>query len=162
MEDTTKAGVILDRLKEGAGAKSDSDLARQLGVGQTSVSNARISGKVPDSWIRKAAEQFNLSADWLLFGAGNMYREGISTDRDTPSADTQTVAVEGTLTLAGMQAIIKMLEEELAKAKDAERAALIEAKEAYKLAYEAARTEAAKAKEATPESAGKGDTLNTA
>ncbi|MFV0421898.1 hypothetical protein [Oleidesulfovibrio sp.] len=60
--------------------------------------------------------------------------------------------------------MIKLLEEELAKAKEAEKAALIEAKEAYKLAFEAARSEANKAKEIGDfgDSTGKGDSKNIA
>jgi hypothetical protein len=126
-----------------------------VGVSQQAIYNARNGNKLPDAWVRRAALQFNLSADWLLFGTGSMYREGaqspeVTPEAGTPPIETHCAAVEGTLTLTGMQAAMKILEEELAKAKEAERAALIEAKEAYKLAYDAARIEAAKAKEAGP------------
>lgn len=72
MEDETSAGAILDRLRIGANAKSDAELGRKLGVGQQSVSNARNSGKVPDAWIRKAATELGISADWVLTGIGSM------------------------------------------------------------------------------------------
>lgn len=74
MEDTTNAKEILERLRQGTSTDSDTDLGRKLGVGQQSVSNARKAGKVPDSWIRKAAEDYGLSADYLLFGIGPMQR----------------------------------------------------------------------------------------
>ncbi len=72
MEDTTSAKQILDRLKQGTGARSDTELGHMLGLAQQSVYNARANDKIPDSWIRKAAERFNLSADWLFFGVGKM------------------------------------------------------------------------------------------
>ena len=74
MKDATQPMTILERLKVGTKASSDTDLGRKLGVGQQSISNARNLNKVPDSWIHKAAEGFGLSADWLLFGEGAMYR----------------------------------------------------------------------------------------
>lgn len=145
MEETTTAKAVLDRLRQGTGAKTDSELGRMVGVSQQAVYNARNNNKLPDVWVRRAAEQFNLSADWLYFGEGNMHRGGA--ESVPPTTEVTTIGVEGTLTLTGMQAIIKLLEEELAKAKESEKAALIEAKEAYKMAFESARAEAEKAKE---------------
>lgn len=65
--------MILNRLREGMDARSDSELARKLGISQQSISSARTKDRVPDSWIRAAAERFGLSADWLLFGVGGVY-----------------------------------------------------------------------------------------
>ncbi len=82
MKPAAPSGQVLNRLKAGAKAGSDTELAVMLGVTQQSVSSARSKGKVPDAWIRIAAERFNLSADWLLFGAGPTYR-----DEGTPSPE---------------------------------------------------------------------------
>lgn len=68
----TSVEQIIERLKLGSKAKSDTDLARKLGVSQQAISGARINNKVPDSWIRIAAEKFALSMDWLLFNVGTM------------------------------------------------------------------------------------------
>lgn len=76
MEDSTETRKILDRLRKGVGAKSKTDLARALGIAQQSVFNAQAKGKIPDGWVRKAAESYNLSTDWLYFGEGDMYRTG--------------------------------------------------------------------------------------
>ena len=73
MKNSSYADMILDRLREGVDAKSDSDLARKLGVSQQSISSARTKERVPNSWVRLAAERFNLSADWLLFGIGSRH-----------------------------------------------------------------------------------------
>lgn len=73
MKKLTTPDMILRRLREGMDARSDSELARKLGISQQSISSARTKDRVPDSWIREAAEQFGLSADWMLFGVGGMY-----------------------------------------------------------------------------------------
>ena len=72
MKEATSPEMILNRLREGMEARSDSELARKLGISQQSISSARTKDRVPDSWIRAAAERFYLSADWLLFGVGSM------------------------------------------------------------------------------------------
>lgn len=63
---------ILKRLRQGTGARSDTELARLLGVSQQAVSNARKNAKVPDGWMPLAAQRFGLSTDWLFFGVGGM------------------------------------------------------------------------------------------
>ncbi len=73
MKDPTGPDMILNRLREGMEAGSDSELARKLGISQQSISSARTKDRVPDSWVRVAAERFGLSADWLLFGVGNKF-----------------------------------------------------------------------------------------
>lgn len=79
MKNLTTPDMILDRLRDGMEARSDSDLARKLGISQQSISSARTKDRVPDSWIRAAAERFRLSADWLLFGLGGKYLPGEET-----------------------------------------------------------------------------------
>lgn len=74
MEDTTTE-IILLRMKEALSAKSDSELGRMLGVSQQAVSNAKANNKLPDSWVRIAAERYNLCTDWLFFGRGPMRPE---------------------------------------------------------------------------------------
>lgn len=71
MQDTT-AGAILLRLKKALAAKSDSELGRLLGVSQQAVSNAKNNNKLPDSWVRIAAERHDLCMDWIVFGRGPM------------------------------------------------------------------------------------------
>lgn len=76
MKESTSPDMVLNRLREGMAAKSDSELARKLGISQQSISSARTKDRVPDSWVRAAAERFRLSADWLLFGVGSMFLGG--------------------------------------------------------------------------------------
>lgn len=73
MKNTTNANDILDRMRHGTSTRSDTELAKALGVSQQSISSARSKGKVPDSWVRVIAEVHNLSANWILFGLGSMF-----------------------------------------------------------------------------------------
>ena len=58
----------LNRLMQGANLKKDNQLAAVLGVSPQAVSQARNKGKIPENWIIKIAEQYNLSTDWIFFG----------------------------------------------------------------------------------------------
>lgn len=122
--------TILDRLREGTEARSDSELARLLGVSQQAVSNARASNKVPDSWVRKAAEQFKLSTDWLFFGWGNKKVTsllGAYGDLPPRRASSEEKIVVDPPTIKSedaKDARIRELEAQLAEARDAERRAL--------------------------------------
>lgn len=84
MKNLSSPDMILDRLRDGMGARSDSELARKLSISQQSISSARTKDRVPDSWIRAAAERFRLSADWLLFGVGGKYLPDEETRESPP------------------------------------------------------------------------------
>lgn len=60
------------RILEATGTTSDSELARALGIQPPSVAGARQRKLVPMGWIEKIASDYNISADWLLFGRGPM------------------------------------------------------------------------------------------
>ena len=66
--ETSKFEERLQRIMDAAGAKSDSDLARALGIQPPSVAAARKREQVPSGWVEQVAERFGASADWLLFG----------------------------------------------------------------------------------------------
>lgn len=62
----------IQRIFEATGTTSDSELARALGIQPPSVAGARERKLVPMKWIEKIASNYNISADWLLFGRGPM------------------------------------------------------------------------------------------
>ena len=66
--ETTKFEDRLQRIMQASDAKSDSDLARALGIQPPSVAAARKRQQIPGGWVEQIAEKFNASADWLLFG----------------------------------------------------------------------------------------------
>jgi phage repressor protein C with HTH and peptisase S24 domain len=65
---TAKFEERIARLMEAAGTKSDSELARALGIQPQSVAAARKRQQIPGGWVEAIAERCNTSADWLLFG----------------------------------------------------------------------------------------------
>ncbi|MDE5833367.1 MAG: helix-turn-helix domain-containing protein [Desulfovibrio sp.] len=67
MEDTTSA-MVLDRMLEASGLRTDSELSQYLGITSQAVSKARKNNRVPVAWVPKFAAQFNLSTDWLFWG----------------------------------------------------------------------------------------------
>ncbi len=66
--ETSKFEERLDRIMRAVGAKSDSDLARALGIQPPSIAAARKREQVPSGWVEQIAERFNVSSDWLFFG----------------------------------------------------------------------------------------------
>ncbi len=136
--------TIGERLKIVRGEHSQAVFSKRLGIPQSTLSNYESGRNKPDfDLIDKICCDFGVNVEWFLFGRGPMLKEQPGQEANSAS----TVVVEGTLTFAGMQAAIKVLEEELVKAKEAEKAALIEAKEAYKTAFEAARASLGNSKE---------------
>lgn len=61
------------RIMLAVNAKSDSALARELGILPQSVTAARKREQIPGAWIETVAEKKQVSADWLLFGKGAMF-----------------------------------------------------------------------------------------
>lgn len=55
---------------QASGSRSDSDLARALGILPQSVAAARKRQQIPGGWVEQIAVSFQASADWLLFGTG--------------------------------------------------------------------------------------------
>lgn len=110
MKNAITANAILDRMRQGTNTKSDTELAKSLGVSQQSISSARSKGKVPDAWVRVIAALHNLSANWVLFGLGPMFMEGTresGPDRAVPSfqprrSSGQAVTADGDLILIPM------------------------------------------------------------
>lgn len=71
----TQFDAIYDRIKLCLGAKTDTELARVLGIDQSSIAGARKRNNIPPKWIIDVSERFGISADWLLFGDGAMLRD---------------------------------------------------------------------------------------
>lgn len=92
--EATKFEVRLQRLMQASGSRSDSDLARALGILPQSVAAARKRQQVPGGWIEQIAESFQASADWLLFGIGPMQAdEKTSALRQEPACDVDMVYI---------------------------------------------------------------------
>lgn len=80
----------MQRLFQATGAESDTALARILGIQPPSVAGARKRRIVPGVWIEKIALDYNINADWLLFGRGEMRAEGNGAGREAPASALNT------------------------------------------------------------------------
>lgn len=60
------------RLYKAASVRTDSELARALGITPPSVASARQKLLVPIGWIEKISTTSNVSMDWLYYGTGAM------------------------------------------------------------------------------------------
>lgn len=67
---------ILNRMKMVAGVKSDTALARVLGINQSSVSSAKERQSIPPAWAMLLSEKFGVSIDWIWLGQGRMKPDG--------------------------------------------------------------------------------------
>jgi len=74
MKDTNLFSETLSRLKTAINAKTDTEFAKKLKLGQSAVSSAKTRGNVPPIWIETIAKEYNISANWLFFGEGPMKR----------------------------------------------------------------------------------------
>ncbi len=60
--------AFFNRLEQVTGISSQSELARNLGVHRSSITQAKRKGNIPDSWIFKLATMFFLDPCWLKQG----------------------------------------------------------------------------------------------
>lgn len=63
------------RLLQATQSTKDSELARALGITHQALKGSKNKEKIPGGWIKFLAEECAVSADWLLFGTGQMYRQ---------------------------------------------------------------------------------------
>lgn len=75
---------ILSRICEALGVSKDTELAKALGIAQSSVASARERKAVPHKWIVKLSVENGFSANWILFGEGSMMRGEVSVGQAGP------------------------------------------------------------------------------
>ena len=62
------APMVIERLRQASGARTDRELAAFLNVSAAAVSNARKNGRVPSDWIIDTGLRTGRSMDWLVCG----------------------------------------------------------------------------------------------
>ena len=81
---------IYERISLATNCRTQVELAKALGIRQSSISDAKRRNSVPGDWLMKLFEKFGLNPDWLKRGVGPMYlrtEQGyIAQDAPTPSA----------------------------------------------------------------------------
>ena len=65
--------AAMERVQQATGAKSQMALAHILGIRQSSISDAKRRGSLPDAWLLKLFRQFDLNPDWITEGQQPQY-----------------------------------------------------------------------------------------
>lgn len=60
----------LDRVYETAGCRTQTELAKFLGMRQSSISDAKKRGSIPADWLRTLWRKKGVNPDWILTGHG--------------------------------------------------------------------------------------------
>jgi len=68
LKDTTAFEDIYNRVLQAAGAETQMELARRLGIRQSSVSDAKKKKRVPASWVLALCIEDGWNPRWLLHG----------------------------------------------------------------------------------------------
>ncbi|GFK94015.1 putative HTH-type transcriptional regulator [Fundidesulfovibrio magnetotacticus] len=77
------AESVLSRIMASTGIRSQSELARALGIGRQAVTDAKKRSHIPADWYLFLCRKYGLNPQWLESGMGPMYVAGNS---DAPAA----------------------------------------------------------------------------
>ena len=87
------AESVLSRIMSATGIRSQSELARVLGIGRQAVTDAKKRSHIPADWYLYLCRKYGLNPQWLESGLGTMYiaEQGESSVRDSsvPGADPE-------------------------------------------------------------------------
>ena len=72
------AEAVLSRIMNATGIRSQSELARVLGIGRQAVTDAKKRSHIPADWYLFLCRKFGLNPQWLESGMGSMYIAGQS------------------------------------------------------------------------------------
>jgi len=64
---------VYRRIQHATDTRTQSEVAKALGVRQPSIADAKRRNVIPASWYALLSEKYDLSQDWLRYGAGAMY-----------------------------------------------------------------------------------------
>lgn len=71
---------VIDRMKWAGRLKNDSAVARALDITPQALSNYKKRGEMPSNLIIEFSERFGISIDWLVTGAGDVYRRAVAAE----------------------------------------------------------------------------------
>ena len=92
---TTYFQEIYDRFRQITNAPTQVELAKVLGIRQSSISDAKRRGSIPPEWYLTMFEKFGLNPDWLKKGIGPMYLRTELGYQPSDDSHTPLLAEEG-------------------------------------------------------------------
>jgi phage repressor protein C with HTH and peptisase S24 domain len=70
---TNKVDSLIRRIADATGIRSQSDLARELGINRSGITHARNKNQIPEKWVIKLYRQFSLNPGWIETGTGRVF-----------------------------------------------------------------------------------------
>lgn len=68
LEANNRFDEAFDRIKKATGMRTQVEIAKLLDIRQSSISDAKRRQSIPDSWLIKLFQLYNLNPNWLLDG----------------------------------------------------------------------------------------------
>ena len=68
-----KIDVLIQRIMDATGIRSQSELARELEINRSGITHARNKNQIPDKWIVKLYRRFGLNPGWIESGTGSVF-----------------------------------------------------------------------------------------
>jgi SOS-response transcriptional repressor LexA len=75
-----KIDALMKRILDATGIRSQSELAKELGIDRSGITHARNKNKLPDKWIVKLYRKFGFNPQWIETGIGNVFLRTHSDD----------------------------------------------------------------------------------
>jgi len=112
MEHTHDFDAALDRIRFATGCRTQVELAALFGLRQSSISDAKRRGSLPDSWLVILLERYALSPVWIKSGGGAAYlRE--DPDKEVPDWLSGAPAPAPVAVEPDVSALLDMLRDKL-------------------------------------------------
>lgn len=84
--------AVMERIQAITGCRTQVDLAKRLDIRQSSISDAKRRGSVPDSWLVKLFRCYGANPAWILGEAGHPFLVEDLT-RDAPAGRVNAIPV---------------------------------------------------------------------
>ena len=75
-EDSNHFDDAFDRIKKSTGMRTQVEIAKMLDIRQSSISDAKRRQSIPDSWLIKLYQIYNLNPNWIIDSAAAPCRSG--------------------------------------------------------------------------------------
>ena len=69
----TEAAARLARVFEATGCRTQMELAKVLGIRQSSISDAKKRNAIPADWLLTLIRDYNINPEWVIQGVGPKY-----------------------------------------------------------------------------------------
>ncbi|ABB40149.1 hypothetical protein Dde_3355 [Oleidesulfovibrio alaskensis G20] len=79
--------AAFERIMAELGIVTQTQLSKELGINQASVSIAKRSGDIPPRWLLTLLRKYHLNPDWVMTGLGPKF----SVPADYAEAEVQTI-----------------------------------------------------------------------